>query len=205
MDITEFSYSKTIKKVETKIIEFKKEIEEINLLNDQTTKNEHERKKFYDDLNDKVKICERIQNLHEYIIDYVNLKNFDSEISTILISKRNNILEQLDVVLKKNTMLTLEDSKNFNTFYSNLDQLESKIKLKELTINTKTSTIKMTLFQIVDNIKYKVENMEADQAAELLISMKIMAENIANFKKKIDEKLIQQSKILNQKMVNWEI
>ena len=179
------NYLKMVEKVENKIQSFKKDFEILNLLNEQTTKNEHERKKFYSELNKKVLLIKRFQNLHQHVINCPNLKNFDSEIAKILIEKRQDIINRLDFILRKGT-LTDDDCKNFNVYYQNLISLKEEIHLKDFSNETVIDGVRLRFYQIVDEIKYKIEDADVEKASKYLVLIKTVSDNMLLFKKEID-------------------
>ena len=181
----DLNYSQMVKLMENRLIEFKNEFKE-NFINEQTMKNEYERNKYYSNLNEKLKIAERISNLnqHNTCTEY-----FYSEIVNIIIAQRKVFLDQLDFFLHKTTILTTEDYKSINIYYLNLNSLENNIELNEFSDKTSRNHIKSKILRMADDIKNRIGKEETNEVAKLLMILKTMSHNIEALKKEIDEKI----------------
>ena len=186
--LMKISYDDMVRNVEQKIKELKTIIKSLNLINDQTTKYEHERNLFYEDLSNKIEVVKQIPILDEHIINYPNLKNFDREIAEIMTNQCNNVFEGLNKWLKTKKFTT-ENCKEFHVCFSNLKAFFENVKLVGVTNSGMLKEAEKNFFETVDKIQHKAECEDAEEAAYHLIQMKILSDNITNFKKPIDEKI----------------
>lgn len=182
------TYDEMVKQVELKIILLKSSIMSLSFINEKTTKNEHERNLFYEELSHKIEISKSIPILDEHIINYPNVKNFDKEIVECLIRERNIVLEELNKSLKTKHF-TSENCNILHVCFSNLKSFVDYVSLPEVISFRLLKEYEDKFLELVDNLHYETDCESGEETAHSLIQMKILSENVTIFKTRIDAKI----------------